>query len=799
MLPKKSDRIIYENSLKQLVDRLNDLIQSSDTDIVIALSRKGPRLLEYLRIFKGLKLFSFTTEHALPIIFEKISREKNKVYRIFLIDDAIYFGSTIQNLYNEIQSYIRAYALDNVKVVAIFTAIKAKDSKVLNFGDAELVASYDDIREGYGHYFVKSLMNDFAKLNDTMEVEFPSVEYSFDKQLDGAEVEESLKLHFNNVIRVSVNDDYPSKWSILLGEDDFSSFNKIRVFMSENKLRFVFMNPHYFDNHVSALERLMSGQGSPFQEIWQEISNHFVQNVEFDAEIRRNRLRTQVILANYMLSFNQYLVNKQFISSIVSGLSVKEISCKLKKTNLYYLLGDDNLVGNTIGRLKVAADAGVTMDFVSAVKELKSNGDYVLESESLPKNELEVLTNHNLAMLEKCQSAEEAFSAIFNNLTLLIEKWTRGTIYDDKYRLRFGYSLKSLSTFVFRYTKFALNSPVDFLYELHSWIDGRIDNGCIVPQYIVDSKSNSWVRVFRTGENEDLLLSHLARLVLHVWNQINQTIAIGKVSTYNFQSVLSLLIDKFGNILHEEEPYLCLSVNHSIQPCWGNSGRKVVEYLKDMYILTEEYGFLEISTRLKDKEFQSNTTLSYELEAKIDLEISNILSTYPIKDNPYMDISGDLNYRLKQYIDFEEVYNIVDTLKSYILIFIEHKLGKDGHVSNMTKEEEDTILYNYNEYVKPYLFSDEIVLRMKEDGDTLYDIELKLQKILSVFNVLLMVYDYEDDALIDNYLLNSGFLRDIGMGDVVAYLTTVQERKAQEEYKESPILMEKIKHFIETI
>ena len=137
MLPKKSDRIIYENSLKQLVDRLNDLIQSSDTDIVIALSRKGPRLLEYLRIFKGLKLFSFTTEHALPIIFEKISREKNKVYRIFLIDDAIYFGSTIQNLYNEIQSYIRAYALDNVKVVAIFTAIKAKDSKVLNFGDAE--------------------------------------------------------------------------------------------------------------------------------------------------------------------------------------------------------------------------------------------------------------------------------------------------------------------------------------------------------------------------------------------------------------------------------------------------------------------------------------------------------------------------------------------------------------------------------------------------------------------------------------------------------------------------------------
>ena len=69
--------------------------------------------------------------------------------------------------------------------------------------------------------------------------------------------------------------------------------------------------------------------------------------------------------------------------------------------------------------------------------------------------------------------------------------------------------MKNLTAFVHRYGAFKIEEPEKFQTELHSWIDNRIDNGCIVPQYIVDSASSTWMRVFRPGENEDLLLSHL--------------------------------------------------------------------------------------------------------------------------------------------------------------------------------------------------------------------------------------------------------------------------------------------------
>ena len=138
MSQTESDGNLYRNSLATLVKNLNEMILSSETDIVIALSRKGPRMLEYQRMFNNLKEFAFTTEHSLPFIFEKISNNRNKKYRIFIVDDAIYFGSTIQNLYKEIQAYITAYQLDNVEISAVITAIKASDSKTLNLEKTQL-------------------------------------------------------------------------------------------------------------------------------------------------------------------------------------------------------------------------------------------------------------------------------------------------------------------------------------------------------------------------------------------------------------------------------------------------------------------------------------------------------------------------------------------------------------------------------------------------------------------------------------------------------------------------------------
>lgn len=806
MLQKVSDSTIYSNSLKEMVKHLNEEIHSSETDIVIALSRKGPRMLEYLKRYNSLKEFSFTTEHALPFIFEQISNNRDKKYRIFIVDDAIYFGSTIQNLYNEIKAYIDAYKLDNVKIYAVVTAIKASDSKTLNIDDA-LLLNYEGkepLRAGYGHYFVKCLMNDFSKLDNTLEVEFPTIEYDLPSNVDEQIVDEAIKKQYPDAFRPEQNGESRAKWCIILENGKTSAFNKVRIFISANKLRFVFMNPHYFNNNEETLAGLMVRQGSPFREMWNEIQLHF-KNVELDIrkefnnEIRRNRLRTQVILANYILSFNNFLVERDKINAIVGSLGIDENSYSIKENNLTYLIGNVSLVANTIGRLKVAADSNLSLDPLLSVKEMTVSNDYVLESNSLPKDELEVLLNHNLVMISKSQDTEESLSAMFNNLTILIEKWTRGTIYDDNYRLRFGYTMKNLTAFVHRYGAFKIEEPEKFQTELHSWIDNRIDNGCIVPQYIVDSASSTWMRVFRPGENEDLLLSHLARLVLCVWNQANEILQVQKVNTYTYQSLLSVVIDTFRECLEKEESYLQFRIDGKLLPCIGDKYRNIVDYMKDMYILTEENDFLECSPRLQNKEFKTCTTLSRELEENIRKKIKSLLSPKLVLDNPFGDFSGDINYELKELLPISKIEVNIQKLKDDVHDLIQLLLVSDGNVVDMTDNEVDHLLSNYFAFIKPYLLSDEKVSKLEIDGDSIYYTEEKLQKILSLYNILLLVYNYNDDELLTQYLENKTFLYSIGMGDIVTYIQDVCLRKAKEEFHNDNTLIGLLLKFADSI
>ena len=806
MLQKVSDSTIYSNSLKEMVKHLNEEIHSSETDIVIALSRKGPRMLEYLKRYNSLKEFAFTTEHALPFIFEQLSNNRDKKYRIFIVDDAIYFGSTIQNLYNEIKAYIDAYKLDNVKIYAVITAIKATDSKTLSIDNA-LLLNYkgnEPLRAGYGHYFVKCLMNDFSKLDNTLEVEFPTIEYNLPSNVDEQIVDEAIKKQYPDAFRSEQNGESRAKWCIILENGKTSAFNKVRIFISANKLRFVFMNPHYFNNNEETLAGLMVRQGSPFREMWNEIQLHF-KNVELDIrkefnnEIRRNRLRTQVILANYILSFNNFLVERDKINAIVGSLDIDENSYSIKENNLTYLIGNVSLVANTIGRLKVAADSNLSLDPLLSVKEMTVSNDYVLESNSLPKDELEVLLNHNLVMISKSQDTEESLSAMFNNLTILIEKWTRGTIYDDNYRLRFGYTMKNLTAFVHRYGAFKIEEPEKFQTELHSWIDNRIDNGCIVPQYIVDSASSTWMRVFRPGENEDLLLSHLARLVLCVWNQANEILQVQKVNTYTYQSLLSVVIDTFREYLEKEESYLQFRIDGKLLPCIGDKYRNIVDYMKDMYILTEENDFLECSPRLQNKEFKTCTTLSRELEENIRKKIKSLLSPKLVLDNPFGDFSGDINYELKELLPISKIEVNIQKLKDDVHDLIQLLLVSDGNVVDMTDNEVDHLLSNYFAFIKPYLLSDEKVSKLEMDGDSIYYTEEKLQKILSLYNILLLVYNYNDDELLTQYLENKTFLYSIGMGDIVTYIQDVYLRKAKEEFHNDNTLIGLLLKFADSI
>ena len=790
----------FKESLKAMVEHLNKKIMLSENDIIIALSRKGPRLLEYQKKYYELKKeLLFVTEHALPLVFENISTNRNTKYRLFILDDAIYFGSTIQNLYNEIKGYIEAYQLDNVTIAGIITAIKTPDSKTLEVNDTPLQTN-KNIRPGYGHFFVKTLMSELSKLNDTLEVEFPTIEYTIGKDVNDCQVEEALKSVFPEVVQ-SFCKGSNARWCVILPESKTASFNKIRIFRSDETLRFVFMNPHYFVNSEETLAGLMVRQDSPFVELWRDIQSRFRladPNVRFTSEIRRNRLRTQVILANYILSINNYLQEKAKIDTAVRHLVNNDIEYSIKKDNLYYLLGDDQLANDTIGRIKIAIDSRLSLDPVVAVREMDIANDYVLESNSLPKDELEILQSQNIVMLGNSRSEEESLSAMFNNLTLLIEKWTRGTIYDNNFRLRFGYSMKNLALFVRRFSNFQVSEPAAFLKRLHQWIDGRIDQGCIVPQYIIDSNTSTWMRVFRPGENEDILLSHLARLVLSVWNEANNVLGIGKVNTYTLQSILSLVIDTFKEQLATEEPYLHLSINDRLIACIGDGNREILQYMNDMYILAEEDDYTILSPRLLDKEFQSYTTLDKELECAIKAKIKEVLSSLDAESRPFNDFSGEINYQLRHLINIVEVQESVQNLKKETLLLMESKLipGTEG---SLTDEDVEKMLADYFKFLKPYLFPESNTDDLFQTEQSIYDTEIMLQKILSVYNILLMAYNYDDPEQLDDYLETETILPKLGMQEIVGYMKSVRQRNADSEFKSDATLTTLLSKFTQSI
>ena len=164
---------LYKKYIRDLANTLEECVLDNERDIIIALSRKVPRMLSCFEKKGFISSKKVVTELSLPYLFKHIEQDKEGKYRLFIVDDAIYYGSTIKSVYELVCSYIDIFDLSSrVDVMGIFTAIKDKDS--IDFGSVNIVSN-TDVRSGFGHIFVKQLMKDLRQLNCSLEVEFPVV------------------------------------------------------------------------------------------------------------------------------------------------------------------------------------------------------------------------------------------------------------------------------------------------------------------------------------------------------------------------------------------------------------------------------------------------------------------------------------------------------------------------------------------------------------------------------------------------------------------------------------------------
>lgn len=685
---------LYISSLNELRYKLSKTLKVNSYYIVQ--SRKGPRLFEFLFSEEERKEYNVVTEHALPFLFNALSKEPEKVYNIYVIDDAIYFGTTIENLIAEINAYIKLYGLKTSEPPQVFAVIKSQDAKKI---DGINIQANTNIRKGYSHFFVNLLMSDLMSLGNTMEVEFPIITYRFDRMINDKDfysrfynlynessTENSTIYKIPNYTSQSISDDETLRFSILF-EDKNSLFSKIRCYAKENIVRFAVMMPYNLANNSSVLDCLFDSDDS-LHDLWKSIVgivNDKMLQIPYQGSIVRSRQRTLVILANYLFSLKLFFRECEKIEKALRRYSGGN-DCRpvLDRTGLIYLLNDNQFVDEVLRIFDEYRNQ--PSKYLEKLYPSKSDPStsQVFETPGYPgEEEKQRLQDFNSRMVFNSHNANEALSSLFFNQTVLVEQWYRSFDYTSNYRLKFGYNFQGLQKTLLTESRGGSVLIDGNLSQLHAWIDNRVDRGCIVPQYIIDHDRNHWDRVFRPGENEEALTSTLARFVSYVLLSVRRVSGERYVTEPILKKLLSVVYVKLPFSLSDVmQLYLSPTVNGLLfSDVFNADKRNVVDYLKDMFVLSSSGNTIDISRRFYNTEQTSNTTFSTFIDEEIENVLKSVCGEMKEKKTPLYRSHGICNkHLLSLYRSVEEGKTLKNCAIQTIgaIISIRDKKDKDA-------------------------------------------------------------------------------------------------------------------------
>lgn len=630
------------SSAKDYVRRcFSDDYNKSENTLIVSISRKGPKFLEMLFDRENPETLNTITEVALPFCLRK---KAGKKLNMKVFDDAIYFGTTAEGIIRELKAFEEMYQIEADN--SLYTAIRAKESRQ-NFGAGlEKVACYSyndenkiDLRKGYGHYFIRRFERDFSAQGNTMEVEFPLVEFSC-SPFNQDRLFEELRSCYGQEYTYIVENYRQRSLSVVLKEDSWQAFRKIRVYCHGNIVRVIGMAPWLLPNDMSVIASMFAY--TPIMKVWSSLMDSYSSPMADKAkqkayaymQTERCIRKSLVIMANYLLSFELLLAEKDKIVNAISRIASSYRYDGVRMTDLFYLLGDEDLCRQIKDLFAEMWSNAVQYDrkqlITPNLKVQDEEIDYQVfeHSDVLDKKEQEIFKQRNTSLLENCKDEHEALSVLFYNQTSLIEKWSRVHNKYDFGRLRFGYTYQSLQKDLKQ--KYGDKGAQALKMNIHQWMDKRIGQACVVPQYIIDTKTNLWVRVFRPGENEEALISHMARYVIAVYRAVERVMRMGWVNDAIFRELLCLsaiggykdqLDDTFEFELIPNYDDKTLLYRYGLQGVTSD----VLDFMINMKIFELNNHMLTISRELNDEEMTEATTLDKSLQKEIETRVSSIM------------------------------------------------------------------------------------------------------------------------------------------------------------------------------
>lgn len=746
MAPYKDDKTIYSEAIQSMKGFFGGIYDMSRNDYIVSISRKGPKFLEFLFDDDIRSDYNTLTEYGLPFLFSQL-KHGSACERIYIVDDAIYYGTTMQRIHREVRAYCKLAGVQ--PKIILSAAIRDKDASE-NLPEVE---AYDKVRPGYGHYFIKRLTSDIRRLHNTFEVEYPIIQYRYSGDLTGEQIEQSLIQAFGEENIYHIRHAESESYNILLSKSEGVAFSKIRMYPDFDRkvLNVVPMSPHIIPSDWAAIVGLMNN--TPLADVWQQI----VQAADFSAdgvesevdsvmlkEINHNRKQSLVVLANYILSFDTFVRQKERLEKAfgILGASMKFEGLPFKY--MYYLLPEANLTHLLRRNLhnfyyeNIICGATVNNVTLDLKNDSFERADYMLAED------VELLEDQNRHMLENCQNLSEALSALNFNQTVMIEKTMRRRGYYDFFRLKFGYTFGALMSNVRRYAQFPHDSRE--MLAMHKWTDHRIDQGSMVPQYIVSNNGN-WVRVFRPGENEDTVLSHLARYLFFVYKLIDNHLCLGWVPKDFLSQILVAaflrtdydLSDALGIRFDVIDSELVFYNDDVKEP------RNVLDFAEKMYLISLTDEKVRISMRLSDEEMMDYTTLDNIVESKITARLTDILKTFELSH-----LSLNLLFLVTNYFTYD-VHNRQEASKTIfatcktVMHYAEHLKN------NEVMDWEDFLscyssLFRYTIWDKYFSDSDFLdrIASTEEERQIVVNEQRALNTLTGMIELIVPVFDYED-------------------------------------------------------
>ena len=758
---RSKDLSAFGRALLQLHDNLLNDYVDGDHSIVIAMSRKGPRLIDCVFSREEQQRMRIITEFAVPFLFRNLYR--GELYHVYIVDDAVYYGSTLKNLVKEIREYEKAYSL-NLEIRAYVAVI---DLGALAFSEVE-VKGLSAPREGYGHFFVRQIMTEFRKKNQCLEVEFPIVTYHLDRPICLHDFSKALAEHFHDIYIVKHREG--EVLSALLERDD-SQFCKIRIYANKKQLCLAFMMPRSIPCGISGMEGLLDNMGGAYRKYWLSLYGYIMQDAdskELPESVARNAEKSLVTIANYIFSYQYYIYYRRSIESIFSERGIDAKGYGIDHNAIFRLIGVESL-SDELSRLLNHYDRLVDFKWPKVGRKIDATVHQIYEESNTPSTEeRRTLEAHNEHMVRNSRTYDEALSAVVFNQNLFVERWSRHGLHSGNRHLWFGYTHDVLLQLLRRYSRL-LDEPTEKM--VHKWLDARIDQGCVVPQYIIDNVSGCWVRVFRPGENEDVLLSHLARYVLHVYQQIDQQLNLGFVPLQVLGYMLlvlhkrlwdDVLKDQFLFSLSEYERTIVLD-----EPEWKENPMTVIKYLRKMYILEVTDDEVGIAPRISDPEFLENTTLDDRALDLIDQMVAVIMSKYKKQQIKYSSCDSFFNYYINGDVDKGIVLQFSKDIAKRVLQVVKGLLTTAYFPQEMKADEQtkDSLLECYHDIMKydvaPGFYIDEIK-DAKSFWDTYQDDGIRAQHnfkgLMMIINLLVGVYVFDNFDSVKAYLNNKNTL-----------------------------------------